>query len=218
MSVRVNLLKDNEIRHYRAVSRSFALRTGGIGLALLLILLVLMFGFRVMSVRSGLEECRAEWAELEPRFEKYQSLKNNLKVNEGLINELNQWKQLKQGLEGSLFRLQALAPESLQFTSMNLNGSLGARIDRTQVGKGDETQEIVTVIPSRTFQLVLKGTAEGDLADAAVVQFVKTLRSDPDMSELWESVKLQNMVKKKGASESTRVFTLEALSRTVESQ
>lgn len=218
MSVRVNLLKDNEVRYYTAVSRSFAIRTGVIGLSLLLTLLAFLFILRVRSVHSGLEKCQAEWVKLEPRYEKYQSLKANYKVNEGLMNELSQWKQMKNEWDGPLFRLQTLVPSTIQFTSMELRSSFDARIDRTKIGKGDEAKEIIKVIPSRTYRMILRGIAEDKLADETVVQFVKTIRSESAMSSLWESVKLQSLEKKHGASDTTRVFTLEALSAIMEAQ
>lgn len=218
MSVRVNLLKEDEIRYYTAVSRSFAIRVGIIGLSLFLTLMAVLFIFRVMTVKSGLEKSQAEWVELEPRFKKHQNLKASVKVNESLMEELNQWKQMKNSWHSPLLRLQMLVPETLQLTSLDVKSSFGARIDRAKIGKGDEAKEIVSVIPSRTYRMTLRGTAEGELADESVVQFVKTIRSDADMSTLWESVKLQSLEKKQGASDATKVFTVEALSGIKEAQ
>lgn len=218
MSVRVNLLNQDEVRYYTAVSRAFAVRTGAIGLLLLLTLVGILFILRVSNIKSGLENNQAEWAALEPRLEKYQNLKENYKSNEGLMTEIKQWKQMKNSWDGPLFRFQTLLPDTLQFTSMDLKSSFGARIDRTKIGKGDEAREIVNVVPSRTYRMILQGIAEGELADETVVQFVKTIRADSAMSSLWESVKLQSLQKKQGASDTIRVFTLEAVSAMLEAQ
>ena len=212
MSVHVNLLKDDEIRYYSAVSRSFAIRTGSIGLALFLTLLSLLFILRVVSVKAGLKSCQADWEEVEPRYTRFKDLQANLRVNEGLMKELEEWNNMKVKWDEPLLRVQMLVPETIQVTTLDLRSTFSAKVDRTKIGEGDDATEIVKITPSRAYRMTLRGLAEGDLADETVVQFVRALRSDDQLNQLWEGVKLQGLQRGSAQDEGSRVFTLEALS------
>lgn len=207
--LRVNLLKEKEIRYYSAVSRDFAIKAGIISGVLILTLFSVLFIFQVMSVQSNLSQLQEEWEEIEPRYERFLALEGGLETNKTLLAELNQWQEMGQEWSDPMRILQRYVPPEVQLNSMKIRSAFSVDVDRKTIGEEEEAVEIVRVTPSRRYQLSLQGRAFDELADEIVVRFVRDLKADPALSEIFKTVRLLGL--RRGANEESneRVFSID---------
>lgn len=212
MSLRVNMLKEDEIRYYSAIRKDFAIRTGVFAVLGILTLLLLLFIFQIVNTKKALVGFREQWADVEPRYRRYEEISENLKVNREMLQELDEWQQMSLSWPEPLLILQGLIPETVQLNAMDMRNTIGAEVSRRTLGEGDKAKELITIKPNRVYRMILQGVATGVLADETVVQLVKTIKEDPSLSLFFDKVKLQAMQRSTVGGEGDRAFTIDIVS------
>lgn len=194
MKLRVNLLRPEEQRYQGPVSLRFALLIGAatFGAIALLVLAVGLHAF--FSVRGDLRAAREAWQTLEPRFNTITALQKAESENRMLLAELDRWGKLRTPWTGLLQELQRITPASLQLTRLVVR-SEWVFVKPPAAVTSDGKEIPLPAIPARKIYLSLEGRAAGELADEVVVTFVRTLRQSQGFEKLFESVKLQRLVR-----------------------
>ncbi len=194
MKLRVDLLRAEERRYQGPVSTRFAIRIGAITLGVVSALLLLVALHAFLSVRSELRATRGNWQQIEQRFNEVQALQRASGEQQALLKELDRWSALRAPWSALLPELSQIVPASMQLTRLGIRSEwsfVKAPAPTTSDGK-----EIpLPPMPTRRVYLSLEGRASGDLADEVVVGFVRTLRESPGYAPLFESVKLQRLVR-----------------------
>ena len=210
MSVRVNLLRPEEIRLQTAVSRDFLVK-GGVTFAVAAAVLGLVLGvlqyFRINASHKNME---ARWAVLEPKFEEGKKIRDQCNTNVRILGELEAWSKSRINWLGPLESLQHLAPTNLQFTRLAINGDV-------KISSEEPNHKAKPGTPVRLFAMRLEGQAVGTLSDQDVISFVDKIRGSDQFSPWVASVKLQGMQLSKfqvdDGEEGVRVFRIHANSK-----
>jgi hypothetical protein len=206
ISLRVNLLRAEELRYQGAVSREFAVKMSFYGGGTLLALLGII-AFVNARISSGqLATSRSAWADIEPRYERVRALQGELAKNNQVSGDLESWSSTRVNWHEQLHQLRSLVPPEIQLTEMSVRGEWQVIVE------GEKENE--KRIPARQFTLRLEGRVSGDRADEVVVQLVDRMRADEKLSTALESVKLQGLQRstRAGAGDGTRVFGIEGAS------
>ena len=210
MSVRVNLLRPEEIRVQTAVSRNFLVK-GGVTLAVAAAVFGLVLGvLQYFRINASHKKMEARWAVLEPRFEEGKKFREQLDKNVRILGELEAWSKSRLNWLGPLESLQQLVPTNLQFTRLTINGDV-------KVSSEEPTSKAKPGTPVRLFAMRLEGQAVGALSDQDVISFVDKIRVSDQFSPWVASVKLQGMQLSKfqvdDGEEGVRVFRIHANSK-----
>ncbi len=210
MSLRVNLLKPEELRYQGPVSRQFIITLVGSALALIFVLGILVTIQRQYALSKNLSWAREEWIKVEPRYKKDQAEQQKMFDNEALLKELNLWGSTRLQWGSLLVELQAIVPPTIQLTRMAVRSewvfkkppaAAAAAEPAPEAAKGEnatataEPPPAPAATPARKVEVTLEGRAAGELADEVVVQFVKSFRDAPAYQPLFEAVKLQRMLR-----------------------
>ena len=210
MSVRVNLLRPEEIRLQTAVSRSFLVK-GGITLAVAAVVSGLIFGgFQYHRTRTAQKQMSARWVVLKPQFEEGKKIWEEYNANEELLGELEAWTTSRLNWLGPLESLQQMVPANLQFTRLAISGDV-------KISSTESRTKNKSGTPVRLFSMRLEGQAVGTLSDQDVISFVDKIRGSDQFSPWVASVKLQGMQLSKfqfdDSEEGVRVFRIHANSK-----
>jgi hypothetical protein len=186
MSVRVNLLRPEEIKQANSVNREAMLRMAGMvgGAAVAAAVIFLFFQYR--SVIGGYARAQGEFAEIETEYNRVKGMQESSALNHRYVTELKSWTSSRVRWDESLFAIQGLVPSNIQLTRMSLNGEI--KLSNVAPANKDDP-----VIPARFFALRLEGKAQGNLSDQDVIRFVDGIRSDESLQSWLSNVKLQGL-------------------------
>ncbi len=194
MNLRVNLLRPEEQRYQGPVSLRFAITVGGITLGCILLILLLVGLHSYISVRRDLNASRTGWQKIESRFNDVTAKQKAEGENQQLLNELKKWNKQRVAWTPLLKELQDIAPASVQFTRLMVRSDWSfQKVPGPTTSDGKEIPQPMT--PTRRYFISLEGRAAGDLADQVVVDFERTWRQSAGYQPLFESVKLQRLVR-----------------------
>ena len=195
---RVNLIRKNERRYQGAVSRKFLF----ISLVLTPVLLIaILSGVKLIqytSVRKELEASNALWLDQKPRLDLFYAEQNRVKENETMLAMLDAWEASQLQVVELFQDIQDEVPMTVQLTRASL--------------KGDVKREIFTEAAQLKidFGLSLQGLSHGEAAEATVIELRKGLLGTDTLADVFHSVKLASMRKRKSKDgENIREFTFE---------
>jgi hypothetical protein len=194
MNLRVNLLRPEEQRYQGPVSLRFAISVGGITVGCLLLILLLVGLHSYISVRRDLGASRTGWQKIEARFNAVTTKQKAETDNQLLLAELKKWNRQRVEWTPLLKELQNIAPPSVQFTRLMVRSDWNfQKVPGPTTSDGKEIPQ--PLLPARRYYVSLEGRAAGELADQVVVDFERTWRQSPGFQPLFESVKLQRLVR-----------------------
>ena len=194
MKLRVDLLTQEERRYQGPVSLKFAVTIGGITLGSLALITLLVVVHALLSVRSDLKTARGNWQQIEARYKTVTDKQKAEGENQAVLTELKLWSKQRISWTDLLAELRRIAPASMQFTRLTVRSEWAfVRPPAKTTSDGKEIPQ--AAVPARRFFLSLEGRAAGDLADQVVVDFERAWRQSPGFQPLFESVKLQRLVR-----------------------
>ena len=218
MNVRVNLIKDTELRHVGMVSRSFIIRVSSITAATVLVLFLIIFIGRYKLVQQQLAGARDRWETMKPAYDRVRVLRQDLTDRRKIMGELTGWNNSRIDWVPPLAELQQTVPPTIQLTKLMLRGELSMKEPKvtTPPPDPDKPPPEIPATPMRRYFINIYGRASGTLADQVVIHFVRTFRQTPAFQKILEGVKLQRLQKEaggeKGAEQPDRAFEIEAVS------
>jgi hypothetical protein len=197
---RVNLLKKSEQRYQGAVSRRFMLVSIVITPILLIAVVSSVKLVQYGGIRAELVASREIWQGLEARLAVAQQQQRGLKTNREALELLDGWKASQVSMEGLLLDIQKVIPENVQLSRVSIRCESGTAL----YSKADEL--------ALDYHLTVQGISEGQEAEDAVIALRKDLLTGEHLSEIFDSVKLISMRKRRGIDgENLREFGLEGL-------
>lgn len=224
MSLRINFIRQTELRHSGAVRKSFIIR---IAIAAVVCIAVLV-GLFVMTEarRTGreLKKLQAAYHELEPTYKELKMVQENLAFNTKVVDELDTWNSSRIVWHESLMAIQALVPPEVRFKGIEISSTLSLLEQKAAAepvpAEGGEAAEAAPAkalpppVPIRTYRLYLSGNVVHEMANRVIVGFVEEIRRSEGLGPLFQSVKLQRMDKstEQGAAENEHLFAVEAVS------
>lgn len=195
---RVNLLKKSEQRYQGVVSRRFILVSL---VATPILLIAVMSGIKLMQytgVQSELKAGREIWKALEPKLALFNEERKGLANHRQLLALFDGWKDSQAPMILLLEGIQDSVPDNIQFTRMSLRSDLV----RSTYG----TVEDMTL----NYKLVIEGLAQGEMAEADVIQLQSELLACEVVESTFDSINLTAMRKRQDAKRLTiREFRLE---------
>jgi hypothetical protein len=226
MNVHINLLHDDERRYQGLVGQKFIIiATAATALALLLIVGGL-FGYGLMSAQQELERLRIDWKQTDPRYKKFLMQQKVRDQVSAVLGELNGWTHGRLPMHTFLLEVQrVVAPYPVQLDRLTVAGeySMVQPPPPKVVVKFVEPAPVVSTnapppppppIPARRWHITLTGRVFGAQGHTAVVELAARLQQAPGLSNVWESVRLQNIGRVPGdGSRNEQLFTIEGLTK-----
>lgn len=218
MNVRVNLIKDTELRHVGMVSRSFLIRVSSITAVTVLALFLIIFIGRYKLVQQQLTGARDRWETLKPAYDRVRVLRQDLVDRRKIMGELTGWSKSRINWVTPLTELQQTVPPTIQLTKLLIRGEFSMKEPKVTAPPSDpgKPPPEIPATPMRRYFINIYGRASGTLADQVVIHFVRTFRQMPALHEILEGVKLQRLQKEadgdKGNEQPDRSFEIEGVS------
>ena len=186
MSVRVNLLRPEEIRHQGAIEKAGLIRAGVVlGLSAAVVLVVWAV-FQYRAVVGGHAHVKAGWAAIESEYKRVKTVQDAHDANQALLDELHSWTVSRINWTEPFEELQALVPGNIQLTRMSVAGDI-------MISEAEPATKENPGTPARRFQWRLEGKALGEMSDQDVIRFVDALRRGDSYQDWLASLKLQGM-------------------------
>jgi hypothetical protein len=186
MSVRVNLLRPEEIRHPGAIEKANLIRLGVV-LGLSAVVVAGVWGvFQYQAVVRGHARVKAGWAAIEPEYLRVKQVLDAHNSNRKYLDELNGWSTSRIDWTEPFEELQRLVPANIQLTRMSVLGEIAISEAKPATKENPGT-------PARRYQWKLEGRALGEMSDQDVIQFVDALRRGESFQDWLASVKLQGL-------------------------
>ncbi len=194
MSLRVNLLKEEEYRYQGPVSLRFALlASGGLILAILLLAGATLLQRR-LSLKHSINEAQEEWTRIEGRYGQVTAKQKLLNNNNALLNELKPWADSRPNWSLLLPALQRRVPASAQLTRLSIRSDWIFLKPEIPPTPDSATKATATppppATPARKFTITAEGRILGERSEDVVLAFVKELRDDPAFSPYVQSMNL----------------------------
>ena len=197
---RVNMLKKAERRYQGAVSRSFMLVSIVVTPILLIALLSGVKLIQYGSVRANLGASHEIWTVLEPRLAIASEQQQGLAINRQALDLINGWRDSQVSIVELMTDIQQVVPMNVQLIRISIRSDVMVSLYREA-----EALEL-------DYRLALQGVSQGSEAEDAVIALRKSLLMGEHLSEIFDSVKLTSMRKRRGLDgENIREFSLEGL-------
>ncbi len=198
MSLRVNLILEEEQRSGSKFNLKSVLRVTSVVLPALVILLIAQQGLRTFILSSQLNILESQWNALEPRQKQANRLLARLNANRTTISEINAWQQAKPAWNELLSAVMDAVPETIQLTSLRI--TLADNTDNTMAPSP----------PERTYQIMMDGVTRDQHSMTVVQTLEKNLLTHPAFVPVTESVKVANFAADLESKDVwNRVFTIE---------
>jgi hypothetical protein len=217
MSLRINLIKEDEVRHAGLLSEAFVFRVLAAVLVALVAIGAVLLMLHVRNIRRDLKSSRRLFNQKDVLYQDIRAMQMDITDNKRLLEELDGWHISRMDWDEALMNLAAVVPPSIQMSRMTVRGDI--QMPRAQ--RGQRLQK--APLPFREYKIILDGTSEGELADEVVVQFIRLLKESPGFKDLFESVNLQRIERMKASGRDTeeddvdrRVFAIESMTRPLE--
>lgn len=201
MSLRINLMVEDELRYQGAVSRVFLAK---LLIGLVLASIALWGGLLVqqqMAVRAELAQLQGDWSKVEARFNLIKRKRADLARWQGYKAELDRWSSIRVEWADRLEELHAMVPPSAQLVRIAIRNDwefIRAGVPAVPAGESAESAAPKTPappVPVRNFSLAISGKAAGDEGANAVLDMSNALKAVPGYRDLFETMKLQRLVR-----------------------
>lgn len=221
-NIRVNLLKPTEARRQGIVGMKFAAR---VSIATAVAILSVVGGLSFIKYETGkrdLEAARAIWTIREPMYNKSLKMKEDLATEKRFQQELSGWHSSRIEWKPLLIELRKICPPSVQLRRLGIRGDLYIKQKPVVVPVDAEPgTPAATPAPSlgqamRWYTITIDGKAVGDMAEDVVVQFVRTLGTDPLYKPIFEAPPKLNSLQRdtsQAGDQPSRVFTIEGVTQ-----
>ena len=186
MSVRVNLLRPEEIRCQVVGAKKTFLAVAGIVAGALLVVGLAWSIVNVNNVLHGRAKVKQQRALLQGTYEEAKLVKQQHLKNQHYLNELKGWNNSRIEWSGAMDDIQELIPANIQINRLSVVGDI--RISEAEPATDEEQGTL-----ARQFHIRLEGTAEGAFSDKDVIVFVDKLRVADGVQPWLASMKLQGL-------------------------
>jgi len=212
MSLRINLLEEDELRHAGLLGEAFLIRiliisvvvVAGLGLAFMLL--------HVSSIRREMESSKQLYMQKDPLYQDVRAMQDDVADNKSIQAELKGWRTSRPDWGGILMHIQSLVPGSIQLERLSVRGEIiQPRASKKLIKKKKEE-------PYRSYRITMDGISQGSLADELVIQFVRDLKEAPGLAAFFETVNLKRIEKERQGGRDAvdlqrRTFAIEAVSK-----
>ena len=208
MSVRVNLLKPEELRQQNSVNREAVVRMATMVGAAAAAAAVIFGVLQYRGVIQGNSRAKAEFATIGEMYEQVKGMRDTSNFNARYVGELTGWSNARFERKAMFQALRTLVPENIQVTRLVISGD----IHISALEPGDEE---TPGTPGRGMTMRIEGVAKGELSDQDVIQFVDRIRTEPRFAPWLGSVKLQGLQRSTHGveGEPERTFRLDAAAK-----
>jgi len=205
MSLRVNLILEEEQRSGSKLNMKSFLRISGIVAPALLALLIGQQALSSFLIVSQLDILESQWSAIEPKQKLAVRLASRLGANLKTKTELDAWEAAKPAWNRLLVAIMEAVPRSIQLTSMRV----------ALVEENTKTPPTPSP-PTRQYQLIMDGVTR-DINSMLVVQaFEKSILTHPDLEPVIESVKVANFAATSDSDDEwSRIFTIDCRLKTL---
>lgn len=193
MSLRVDLLREDEVRYQGAVSRRFALRAGISAAVGALAILIAYFAYTEISSRSEMRDIEARWAQVSERHKALKEKRLGFASMQGLQKELGAWSRNRLDWVTRLTELEAMIPLNIQLVRLNVRDEWEFVRPPTPAPKPGEEAKPPPSIPARRTFLNLSGRAAGATGEDAVLNVVTKMRGTKSYADIFETIRLQRI-------------------------
>lgn len=203
MKLRLNLLKEEEIRYPGQISRKLAIRLGIVAAVLLVAALVGGLFLQGRVVRARMERIKAELKKIDAPFQIARGMQKDLALNQATAEDLKGWERGRLSSADLLKKLQAIVPPEMELSRFSLFSQF--RMIPPPAWKKD-----VPPTPGIACSMRIEGRVISAFAETVVVEFLRTLKSAAGYGDLVESVKLERLHRDPtvGKGQEARVFSV----------
>ena len=186
MSLRVNLMRQDELRHPSGWDRADVIRLASVVGVVLVAAVIGLLVARQAAFRAQLRSARARWAVLQDRNAELVELRARMQRDEHLLAQLRAWQTTRVEWNRILGELPGAVPPIIQVTRLTMLGEIdvprpaGPRADPADVGP-----------PRRTHKLVLNGRVVGARADEEMEAFESQMSRVPGLTDRLESAPIR---------------------------
>lgn len=213
MSLRVDLMRPAEYRYQGPVSRKFvALVAGGV-LAVSVLLYASLEWVQRANLAKEVAQLSTAWNDMGPRYEVLKKQRAAYAHCEALQKELLPWNKTRVGWSDLLKELGAMVPESIQLTRLSVRCDWNMIKQIAPPSKDPEKPSPqLPGLPARRYFLTLSGRAAGEAGGDEAVRMVNQLKQSAGYSAVFETVKLQNLLRDTQANDlADRSFSIEGV-------
>jgi len=205
--LRVEFLEESERRYPGRMTQLFLFRA--IGLAIIAIVVLSLAGMvlHVRAMKVALKRTRAAYHRIDPHYQDVRAMQEALADNKKLIEELKTWQKSRVPWHEVLLQFARVVPAQMQIDRINVRETF-------IMIPPPKWQKDLPPTPARLYKMGLGGRVRGDMADAIVVSFIRTLRTGEAFKEFLDTVKLQRLQRAPGLppGQEGRVFAVEVAS------
>ena len=184
MKIRVNLLKQEELRHAGGVIKQFAIRAGASTGATLLLLIIVIWAFQHHALMKDLKWAKSEWNSIESTYEKVAKIQDNFNKRRQTVAELKKWEEARIQWNTPFNHLREVIPETVQLTKLSIRSRMDIEEPDKEGGEFSVT---------RNYQIMLNGKAMGEMGDEVMLQLVRNLKDSEKFKELLKTVQLKKL-------------------------
>jgi hypothetical protein len=189
MSVRVNLIRDDELRQPGVMNPKVLMRISIFSVGGILALVIVFLLIHVGAVKRALSHARADFRKLDPIFQDVRAMQQDLEYDRTLREELDTWHTARFNWHEHLKSLPGVVPPTIQMTRLTVKGTVVV----IQPPAWDKKS---LPVPARKWTMRLDGKAAGERGNEVVVQFVRTLRAAPGLESVLHTVQLSTGLKR----------------------
>lgn len=193
MSLRVDLLREDEVRYQGAVSRRFALRAGISGAVAALSIFLAYFFYTEFSVRRELRDIDERWAQVSDRHKALKEKRITMSSMQGLQKELGAWGRNRLDWVSRLDELEAMIPLNVQLVRFTVRDEWEFVRPPPPPPKPGEEAKPPPSQPARRTYLNISGRAAGANGEDAVIQVVTKMRNTKSYAGIFETIRLQRI-------------------------
>lgn len=173
MNLHINLIMPGEQRSAHPINLRSLSRIGTIVGPSVLVLLAFLWVLNWLTLSNKVRIAESVWQELEPRKEAAIELRNRYQTNQAILRELEGWRAARILWNRQLGGIRTAVPADMQLLSLRVNQVLQV-IDKKN--------------PARVFSMTIEGRAEGNNADADVLDLQLALRIGKPFEDVVEEV------------------------------
>jgi hypothetical protein len=184
----INLLKRNEMRYQGVVSPRFIVLSAVGVVAGLLAIFLSLYAMRMMLLKQDLKERELRWMEIRRDYEAIQKKQAELNDTRDLVQQFEKWSAGGFHWYRFLHKFQAGVPETVRLLSMTL---------------------YIKEAKTNLYEMRIAGRAQGERAEAVVINWRSAMLADPDLSQVFDTLELLSMRRDAQRAEATEVRSFE---------
>lgn len=221
MSLRVNLMHESEGRYQGPVSfRFIAMSSGGFVAGILIIWVVFMLRHSGV-LREEVSQLSDRWNSVQPQYKAALQKRAEFSSDQALLKELKSWSTSRLDWAARFDEINGYVPPSIQLTRLSIQSEWtfmkpapppAPASDTAEAKPDSKPKSPPPAQLARKHLMSISGRAEGDAGSDDVVQMVKQLKASPGYSEIFDTIKLQNLVREARPDDrSDRSFAIEGV-------